>query len=92
MPSDTRHLREHPLIFFNTLAKEVEPSAVVFIRRVMLLRRMLIKHPQLYEQISYTIHTYMLRGFPGTLGPGLSSDAISPAPPFGDPCRFWANW
>ncbi len=68
-------------LFFNTLQKEVEPWAVVFIRRVVILRRMLVKHTHLVEQISDTIHTYTQRGFPGTLGPSMPDDAISPAPP-----------
>ncbi len=77
-------------LFFNSLRKEVEPWAVVFIRRVSLLRRMLIKNPFLVEQVADTITHYTRLLFLGTLGPGLPDAGILPAPPFGHPSR--ATW
>ena len=84
IPSSARASTE---VFFNTLPKEVEPWAFVFINRVSLLRRILVKHGDLLPSISDTIQYYTGLGFPGTLAPGASVADAQIAPPFGHPDR-----
>ena len=47
-------------------SKETDPSAVILIRRCIMLRRMLAKVPALWETISYTVSLYTEAVFPGT--------------------------
>jgi hypothetical protein len=72
---------------FNLFDKEVEPYAVVCIRRITLMRRMVIKFPYLQDAVSDAITTYSERGFPGTIEDTDDPVNILFAPIQGDPNR-----
>ena len=51
---------------FNLLEVEIDPWAVICIRRLLLLRRMIVKNEWLADAVSDAIERYQQLGFPGT--------------------------
>ena len=75
---------------FNLFEVEVDPWAVICIRRVMMLRRMLIKNEWLADAVSDAIERYQQHNFPGTCVDEDMPHNISCAPPPGSALR--ADW
>ncbi len=59
-------------IMFSTLMRELEPCAVVFMRRAITLRRMIAKQPFVLEFAKDILDTYCTLGYPGTCNGNLT--------------------
>jgi ribonuclease HI len=58
--------RRSSSIVFSVLPKEVDPEAVILIRRVSMLRRMIVKNPFVLEYVKDIHDIYCAQEFPGT--------------------------
>jgi hypothetical protein len=74
-------------VLYNLLSTELEPWAVVCIRRVSLLRRMMSKNPDCIDGIQFALQNYLDLGFPGVHHEDEFLNDITPAPRPGDPLR-----
>ena len=79
--------RRSSACLFNLLDVEVEPWAVVCLRRITLMRRLIIKNPWLQESVAEAIQLYLTKGFPGTTDDTHSPMDIPFAPSPGSPSR-----
>ena len=67
--------------------RELDPTAYIFLRRVNMLRRMYVKHPEIALGIQDILREYTVRGFPGTMPDDKNINNIQPAPQFGSSLR-----
>ena len=69
---------------------ELDPFSVIFLRRIVMLRRMLVKHPTILSGVQDIMDNYIQNRFPGTLADITDLHMVQPAPPFGHQDR--AAW
>ena len=86
----THGTRRCPEIMFSLLKVELDPWVVIFTRRVVMLRRMLVKHPSIADGVRDAISLYNERNFPGTISDHLDDSNITTAPVVGNSLR--APW
>ena len=76
-----------PGICFGIQTREVDPWALIFIRRVRMLRRMLCKHDSIVEPVRDILQQYAKNLFPGTIQDWADLPHVKPAPQPGHPDR-----
>ena len=67
--------------------QEVDPCAQIFLRRVFMFRRMVVKNPKLLDLAYGILHKYCNEGYVGTLHSNCDLLLLEPAPPVGSPHR-----